>query len=81
MSQNLTSAAVVIGALRVKFCSMTLSSMICAALDGLSRAGSMCDSKKCRSLELTVLVGMPLGVDSYHGTGPRGNDNTNSRST
>ena len=49
---------------------MTLPSMICAAPDGRSSVVSMCDSKKCRSLEFSILVGMPLGVDSYHGTGP-----------
>ena len=65
----------------VKLCSMTLPLMICAALDVKSIVGSICDSKKCRSLEMSVLVSKPFGVDSYHGTGLRGNDNINSRST
>ena len=50
----------------VKLCSMEVPSMICAALDGRSIDDSMCDSKKCRSLDLSVLVGMPSGIDSGH---------------
>ena len=60
---------------------MTKPSIICASLDGKSIVGSMCDSKKCRSKELSVLVGMSLEADSYQETGSRGNDNINSRST
>ena len=46
--------------------------MTCASLDSQSSVGSMCDSRKCRILELSVLVDMPLGVDIYHGAGHRG---------
>ena len=65
----------------VKLCSMTLPSMICAALDGWSIDGSMGGSKESRSLNLSVLVGMQSGIDSGHGIGPSGSDNVNSRST
>ena len=44
-SSNVTGIA-------VKLSSMALPSMICAALDGWSIDGSLCDSKKCRSLDL-----------------------------
>ena len=64
----------------VKPCSMTLSSMICAALNGRSIVGSNCDSKNCRYFDLSVLVGMHSGIDSGHGTGSRGSDDVNSRS-
>ena len=40
-------------------CSMALPSVISAVLDGQSIVGSVCDSKKCRSLDL-VLTGLPL---------------------
>ena len=36
-----------------------------------SNVGSMCYCKPCRSLDLSVLVGILSGVDSDHGTGPR----------
>ena len=55
----------------IKLCSMPLPSMIYASLDGRSIVGSMCDSKKCRSLDLSVFVSIPSGVDSDHGTGPQ----------
>ena len=51
-------------------CSMALPSKLCAALHGQSNVGSMC--KPCRSLDLSVLVDIQSGVDSNHGTGPRG---------
>ena len=51
-----------------------LASMICAALDGQSIVGLMCD---CRSLDLSELVGMPSGIDSGHGKGPTGRNNVN----
>ena len=38
---------------------------------GQSYVGSMCDSKHCGSLDLSVLVEILSGVDSDHGTGPR----------
>ena len=61
----------------VKLCSMALPSTICAAQDVRSLVGSMCDIKKpCQ-----FWWRMPSGVDSDHGTGPRGNNNINSRST
>ena len=65
----------------VKLCSMALSSMLCAPLDGRSIVSSICNSKKCRSLDVSVLVSMPSGIDSCHRTGPRATDNVNSRST
>ena len=41
----------------------------------------MFDSKKMRKfVDLSVLVGMLSAVPSDHETGPRGNDNVNSRS-
>ena len=55
-----------------------LASMICAALDGQSIVDLMFD---CRSLDMSVLMGMPSGIDSGHGTGPTGRNNVNSRST
>ena len=62
-------------------CSMTLPSTLCAALHCQSNVGSMYDCKPCRSLDLSVLVGIPSGVDSDHGTGPKKNCRVNSRST
>ena len=62
-------------------CSMALPSKLCAALHGQSNAGSMCDCKPCRSLDLSVLVETLSGVDSNHGTGPRRDGSVNSRST
>ena len=53
----------------VTLCIMALPSMIYAAMDGRSIVGSMCDSKKCKSLDLPVFMGIPSGVDSYDGTG------------
>ena len=60
---------------------MALPAKICAALHGRSIVGSKCDSKKSSSSNLSVLSGMPSGVERDHGTGPRGNGNVNSRST
>ena len=65
----------------IMLCSMALPSKLCAALHGQSNVGSMCDCKPCRSLDFSVLVEILLGVDSYHGTGPRKNRSVNSRST
>ena len=62
-------------------CSMALPSKLCAALNGQSNVGSMCDCKPCRSLDLSVLVEILSGVDSDHGTGPRRKGSVNSRST
>ena len=59
-------------------CSMALPSKLCAALHGQSSVGSMCDCKPCRSLELSVWVGILSGVDSDHCTGPRRNSSVNS---
>ena len=64
----------------IKLCSMALPSKLCAALHGQSNVGSMCDCKPCRSLNLSVLVEILSGVDSYHGTCPRRNGSVNSRS-
>ena len=58
-------------------CSMALQSKLCATLHGQSNAGSMCDSKPCGSLDLSVLVEILSGVDSDHGTGPSRNVNVN----
>ena len=65
----------------IMLCSMALPSKLFAALHGQSNVGSMCDCKSCRSLNLSVLVEIPSGVDSNHGTGPRRNGSVNSRST
>ena len=65
----------------IMLCSMALPSKLCAALHGQSNVGSICDSKPCRSLDLSVLVEILSGVDSSHGTGPRRNDSVNLRST
>ena len=62
-------------------CSYCINNMLCAALHGQSNVGSMCDCKPCGSLDLTVLMEILSGDDSDHGTGPRKNDNVNSRST
>ena len=62
-------------------CSMALLSNLCAALQGKSNVGSVCDCKPCRSLDLSVFVEILSGVDSNHGTGLRRNDSFNSRST
>ena len=61
--------------------SLALPSKLCAALHGKSNVGSTCDCKPCRSLDLSVLVGILSGIDSDHGTGPRRNVSVNSRST
>ena len=50
-------------------CSMTLQSKLCAALHSQSNVGSMCNCKPCRSLDLSVLVGILSGDDSDHGSG------------
>ena len=55
--------------------------MLCAALHGQSNVGSICDCKPCGSLDLSVVVEILSGVDSNHGTGPRGNSSVNLRST
>ena len=65
----------------IMLCSMALPSKLCAALHGQSNVCSMCDCKSCRSLDLSVLVEILSGVDSYHGTGPRRNRRVNSMST
>ena len=59
---------------------MVLPSKLCAALHSQSNVGSMCYCKPCKSLDLSVLVGILSGVDSGHGTGTRRNDSVNSRS-
>ena len=61
-------------------CSMALPSKLCAALHSQSNVGSMCYCKPCKSLNLSVLVGILSGVDSDHGTGPRRKGSVNSRS-
>ena len=61
--------------------SMTVPSKLCAALHSQSNVGSMCYSNPCRSLDLSVLAGILLGVDSDHDTTPRRNGSVNSRST
>ena len=65
----------------IMLCSMALPSKLCAALHGQSNVGSICDCKPCGSLDLSVLVGILSGVNSDHGTGPRGNGSVNSKST
>ena len=69
----------------IMLCSMALPSKLCAALQGQSNVGSMCDCKPCRSLYLSFLVEILSGVDSNHctggGTGPRLKCSVNSRST
>ena len=52
---------------------VALPSKLCATLTlhGQSNVCSMCDCNPCRSLDLSVLVEILSGVDSYHGTGPR----------
>ena len=50
-------------------CSMALPSKLCAALHSLSNVASMGNCKPCRSLDLSVSVGIPTGDDSDHGTG------------
>ena len=54
----------------IMLCSMTLPSKLCAVLQGQSNVGSMCYCKPCRSLDLSLLVGILLGFDSDHSTGP-----------
>ena len=65
----------------IMLCSMALPSKLCAALHGQSNVCSMCDCNPCRSLDLSVLVEILSGVDSYHGTGPRRYGSVNSTST
>ena len=63
----------------VELCSMALSSKFCAALHGQYIVGSMCICKKCRSLDLSVLVGMPVPVTMVQvPEGPRRYDSVNS---
>ena len=52
---------------------MASPSKLGATLHGQSNVGSMCYCKSCRSLDLSVLVGILSGVDSDHGTGLRRN--------
>ena len=47
-------------------CNMVLPSIICAALHGQSKVGSISDFRPCRSLDLSVLVEILLRVDSDH---------------
>ena len=61
--------------------SMALPSKLCAALHGLSNVDSMSDGKRCRSLDLSVLVEIQSGVDNNHVTGPTRNGSVNSSST
>ena len=61
--------------------SIALPSKLCVAPHRQSNVGSMCDCKPCRSLDLSVLVGILSGVDSDHGTGHRKNGSVNSRPT
>ena len=49
--------------------SKALPSKLCAALHSLSNVASMGNCKPCRSLNLSVLMGIPSGDDSDHGTG------------
>ena len=65
----------------IMLCSKALPSKLCAALHGQSNVCPMCDCKPCRSLDLSVLVGMPSGVDSDHGTDSRRYGSVNSKST
>ena len=58
-------------------CSMALPSKLCVALHSQSNVGSMCYCKPCRSLDLSVLLGILSGVDSDHGTDPTRNDSVN----
>ena len=37
-------------------CNMALPLKLCAALNGQSNVGSVCDCKPCRSLDLSLLV-------------------------
>ena len=64
----------------IMLCSMALPSKLCAALHSQSNVGSRCYCKPCKSLNLSVLVGILSGVDSGHGTGSRRNGSVNSRS-
>ena len=57
----------------IMLCSMALPSKLCAALHSQFNVGSMCCCRPCRSLGLSVLVRILPGVDSDHGTDPRGN--------
>ena len=61
-------------------CSMALPSKLCEALHGQSNVGSMCESKPCRSLDLSV-CGNSIRSDIDDGTGPRKCGSANSRST
>ena len=65
----------------IMLCSMTLRSKFCAALHSQSNVSSMCYCKPCRSLDLSILMGILSGVDSDYGAGPRGNGSVNWRST
>ena len=47
-------------------CNTALPSIICAAIHGQSKVGSVSDCKPCGSLDLSVLVEILLRVDSDH---------------
>ena len=47
-------------------CNMVLPSIICAALHGQSKVGSISDCKPCEGLDLSVWVEILLRVDSDH---------------
>ena len=65
----------------IMLCCMASPSKLCAALNGQSNVGSMCDCKPCRSFDLLVLVEILPGVDSDYGTDPRRYSSVNSGST
>ena len=53
-------------------CSMALPSMLCAALHGQSNVASIYVCKPCRSLDLSVLVGIISGFNCDQGKVPEG---------
>ena len=65
----------------IMLCSMALPSKLCAALHSQSNVGSMFYCKPCRSLDLSVLVGILSEIDSDQSTVPRRNGSAISRST
>ena len=64
-----------------KLCNIAFPSTTWTASDGLFVTSSIPDSRLWRSVDLSVLVGMPSAVARDQGTGPRGNDSVSSRST
>ena len=64
----------------IMLCSMALPSKLCAALANLMLVHCVIASHAVVS-DLSVLVEILSGVDSDHGTDPRGNNSVNSRST